>query len=138
MVEALGPEVVENGGIRSTVFHDPLGVVGAITPWNFPMKMPSWMVLPALAAGISVVLKPSEASACATSRISSNWAALYNLNASRAWLSSSRAIRSASIIRASACLAASQSFFLLASSRCACSSCFCAAAVACQHASKRG
>ncbi len=60
MVEALEPEVVEDGRVRSTVYHDPLGVCAAITPWNFPMSMPSWMVLPALAAGNTVVLKPSE------------------------------------------------------------------------------
>lgn len=60
IVEALAPDVVEDSRIRSTVYHDPLGVVGAITPWNFPMSMPSWMVLPALVAGNAVVLKPSE------------------------------------------------------------------------------
>lgn len=60
MVEALRPDVIEEGGLRSTVHHDPLGVVGAITPWNFPMSMPHWMVLPSLAAGNAVVLKPSE------------------------------------------------------------------------------
>jgi len=60
MVEALSPEAVEDDYARSTIYHDPLGVVGAITPWNFPMSMPSWMVLPALAAGNAVVLKPSE------------------------------------------------------------------------------
>jgi acyl-CoA reductase-like NAD-dependent aldehyde dehydrogenase len=60
MVEALTPETLQDGHARSTIYHDPLGVVGAITPWNFPMSMPSWMVLPALAAGNAVVLKPSE------------------------------------------------------------------------------
>ena len=60
MVEALAPETLEDGNARSTIYHDPLGVVGAITPWNFPMSMPAWMVLPALAAGNAVVLKPSE------------------------------------------------------------------------------
>jgi len=60
MVAALRPEIVEDGRLRSTVFHDPLGVCGAITPWNFPMSMPAWMVLPALAAGNTVLLKPSE------------------------------------------------------------------------------
>jgi len=60
MVEALEPEVLESGGTRSTIHHDPLGVVGAITPWNFPMAMPSWMILPALMAGNTVVFKPSE------------------------------------------------------------------------------
>jgi acyl-CoA reductase-like NAD-dependent aldehyde dehydrogenase len=60
MVEALEPEVVEDGRLRSTVYREPLGVCGAITPWNFPMSMPSWMVLPALMAGNTVVFKPSE------------------------------------------------------------------------------
>ena len=60
MVEALEPEVIEDGLTRSTIHHDPLGVVAAITPWNFPMSMPSWMVLPSLAAGNAVILKPSE------------------------------------------------------------------------------
>ncbi len=60
MVEALAPDLIESGGHRSTIYHDPLGVVGAITPWNFPMSMPNWMVLPSLMAGNTVVLKPSE------------------------------------------------------------------------------
>jgi succinate-semialdehyde dehydrogenase/glutarate-semialdehyde dehydrogenase len=60
IVEALEPEVHEDGRARSTVYRDPLGVVGAITPWNFPMSMPSWMLIPALAAGNAVVFKPSE------------------------------------------------------------------------------
>lgn len=58
--EALAPEVVEDGRSRSTLFRDPFGVVAAITPWNFPFMMPHWMVLPALMAGNSVILKPSE------------------------------------------------------------------------------
>lgn len=45
---------------RSYVFHDPLGVCAAITPWNFPLSMPHWMVFPALATGNAVILKPSE------------------------------------------------------------------------------
>jgi len=60
MIEALEPDVIESAGTRSTVYHDPLGVVGAITPWNFPMSMPHWMVLPSLMGGNGVVLKPSE------------------------------------------------------------------------------
>ena len=60
IVEALQPDVIEDSGVHSTVYHDPLGVVGAITPWNFPMSMPSWMLVPALAAGNTVVFKPSE------------------------------------------------------------------------------
>jgi acyl-CoA reductase-like NAD-dependent aldehyde dehydrogenase len=60
IVEALEPEVHDDGRARSTVYHDPLGVVAAITPWNFPMSMPSWMLIPSLAAGNAVVFKPSE------------------------------------------------------------------------------
>src|SRR5947208_2288655 len=40
--------------------REPLGVVGAIVPWNFPMLITSWKIGPALAAGNTVVLKPSE------------------------------------------------------------------------------
>jgi len=61
--EALAPEHFDDGRNRSTVYHDPLGVCGAITPWNFPLSMPHWMVFPALAAGNAVVLKPSEETA---------------------------------------------------------------------------
>jgi aldehyde dehydrogenase len=41
-------------------FHEPLGVVGQIIPWNFPILMASWKLAPALAAGNAVVLKPAE------------------------------------------------------------------------------
>ncbi|HBH88368.1 aldehyde dehydrogenase [Ponticaulis sp.] len=41
-------------------FHEPLGVVGQIIPWNFPMLMAAWKLAPALAAGNCVVLKPAE------------------------------------------------------------------------------
>ena len=41
-------------------FHEPLGVVGQIIPWNFPLLMLAWKVAPALAAGNTVVLKPAE------------------------------------------------------------------------------
>lgn len=57
---ALAPDVIEDERTRSTIYRDPLGVCAAITPWNFPFAMPHWMVLPALAAGNTVVLKPSE------------------------------------------------------------------------------
>jgi len=46
--------------------RSPVGVVGMITPWNFPVAIPSWKIFPALLAGNSVVIKPSEkAPACA-------------------------------------------------------------------------
>lgn len=44
----------------SKVVKEPLGVVGAIIPWNYPMLMAAWKVAPALAAGCTIVLKPSE------------------------------------------------------------------------------
>jgi acyl-CoA reductase-like NAD-dependent aldehyde dehydrogenase len=42
------------------ILHEPLGVVGAITPWNYPMLMAVWKIAPILAAGNCVVLKPAE------------------------------------------------------------------------------
>ena len=60
IAEALGPDEIEDDDVRSVVSHDPLGVCAAITPWNFPLAMPHWTVVPALVAGNTVVLKPSE------------------------------------------------------------------------------
>ncbi|WP_249977899.1 aldehyde dehydrogenase family protein [Vreelandella olivaria] len=51
---------VEMEGIEARCYHDPVGVVGLITPWNFPLVTSAWKLAPALAAGCSVVLKPSE------------------------------------------------------------------------------
>lgn len=61
-VEAEGDAVQDVGDDRfqCRVRKEPLGVVGAITPWNFPLLMAAWKVAPALAAGCCVVLKPSE------------------------------------------------------------------------------
>ena len=47
------------GGVNMT-FREPLGVVGLIVPWNFPLVIASWKVAPALAAGNTIVLKPAE------------------------------------------------------------------------------
>ena len=44
----------------SLIVHEPLGVVGQIIPWNFPLLMAAWKIAPALAAGNCVVLKPAE------------------------------------------------------------------------------
>ena len=55
----LGDTVPVAGGVAMT-FHEPLGVVGLITPWNFPLLIASWKLGPALACGNTVVLKPSE------------------------------------------------------------------------------
>jgi acyl-CoA reductase-like NAD-dependent aldehyde dehydrogenase len=55
----LGDTIPVAGGIDFT-FREPLGVVGLITPWNFPIAIASWKLGPALAAGNTVVLKPAE------------------------------------------------------------------------------
>src|SRR5207247_8286492 len=47
-------------GFTSMVRREPLGVVGSIAPWNYPLMMAAWKIGPALAAGNTVVLKPSE------------------------------------------------------------------------------
>ena len=47
-------------GVDVTVTRDPLGVVGLITPWNFPAAIPAWKMAPALAFGNTVVFKPAE------------------------------------------------------------------------------
>ncbi len=54
-----GRQIPVAGGIDVT-FHEPLGVVGIIVPWNFPMPIAGWGLAPALAAGNTVVLKPAE------------------------------------------------------------------------------
>jgi len=55
----LGHQIPVAGGVDMT-FHEPLGVVGVIVPWNFPMPIAGWGFAPALAAGNTVVLKPAE------------------------------------------------------------------------------
>ena len=55
----LGQQIPVGGGVNIT-FHEPLGVVGVIVPWNFPMPIAGWGFAPALAAGNTVVLKPAE------------------------------------------------------------------------------
>ena len=47
-------------GIEIDIRREPMGVVGVISPWNFPMAIPAWKVAPALAFGNAVVLKPAE------------------------------------------------------------------------------
>jgi phenylacetaldehyde dehydrogenase len=49
--------------------HEPVGVVGAIVPWNFPMSMACWKLAPALATGNTVVLKPAEETSLSTLRL---------------------------------------------------------------------
>ncbi len=92
-------------------FHEPLGVVGQIIPWNFPILMAVWKTAPALAAGNCIVLKPAEqtpasilvlleliqdllpagvrpppgAAACAASSASSTSSALERATSHRCW-----------------------------------------------------
>lgn len=49
-----------DGEHSSTVRREPIGVVGSIAPWNYPLQMAMWKMLPAVAAGNTIVLKPSE------------------------------------------------------------------------------
>ncbi|WP_309108240.1 aldehyde dehydrogenase family protein [Arthrobacter sp.] len=57
----LEPEtIVDDGGTRAEVHYRPIGVVGAIGPWNWPMMITVWQIAPALRMGNAVVVKPSE------------------------------------------------------------------------------
>ena len=47
-------------GVEVEVTREPIGVIGAITPWNFPLAIPAWKIAPALAYGNCMVLKPAE------------------------------------------------------------------------------
>lgn len=55
--------------ILNYTVHEPIGVVGAIVPWNFPMSMAAWKLAPALAMGNTVVLKPAEETSLSTLRL---------------------------------------------------------------------
>ncbi|MCW2651801.1 MAG: NAD-dependent aldehyde dehydrogenase [Mycobacterium sp.] len=63
-----GKQIPVGGGLDVT-FNEPLGVVGVITPWNFPMTIASWGVAPALAAGNAVLVKPAEWTPLTTIRL---------------------------------------------------------------------
>ena len=53
-------------GHTSFVRREPIGVVGQVTPWNYPLMMAIWKIAPALAAGNTVVLKPSDTTPAST------------------------------------------------------------------------
>lgn len=61
-LDARGEEALDvpGGAFRTTVSYRPIGVVGMITPWNFPLEQFTWKVAPAIAAGCCAVVKPSE------------------------------------------------------------------------------
>ena len=64
-----GSVVPVEAGFLNYVLREPIGVVGQIVPWNFPLMFTSWKMGPALAAGNSVVLKPSEITPLSTLKI---------------------------------------------------------------------
>ncbi len=62
-IDKLYDEIAPTGAeVTALITREPLGVVGAVVPWNFPLLMACWKIGPALAAGNSVVLKPAEQS----------------------------------------------------------------------------
>ncbi|OSC42313.1 aldehyde dehydrogenase family protein [Mycobacterium decipiens] len=63
-----GKQIPVSGGLDIT-FNEPMGVVGVITPWNFPMVIASWGIAPALAAGNAVLVKPAEWTPLTTMRL---------------------------------------------------------------------
>jgi acyl-CoA reductase-like NAD-dependent aldehyde dehydrogenase len=69
-VDKLYDEVAPTGrNALATITREPIGVVGAIVPWNFPLIMAAWKIGPALAAGNSLILKPSEKSPLSALRL---------------------------------------------------------------------
>ena len=64
-----GSVIPVDAGFLNYVEREPIGVVGAIVPWNFPLMFTSWKMGPALAAGNTVVIKPSEITPLSTIRI---------------------------------------------------------------------
>ncbi len=68
----LGDTIPVAGGQAFTV-REPLGVVGLIVPWNFPLTIAAWKLGPALAAGNTVVLKPAELTPLTALRFESSW-----------------------------------------------------------------
>ena len=63
-----GETIPVAGGVDMT-FREPLGVVGLITPWNFPLNIASWKIGPALACGNTIVIKPAELTPLSTMRL---------------------------------------------------------------------
>lgn len=58
-----------NAGFTSFIRREPIGVIGQVTPWNYPMMMAVWKFAPAIAAGNTVVLKPSDTTPVTTVRM---------------------------------------------------------------------
>src|SRR5262249_57470838 len=69
-IDKIYDEVAPTGPASlATVTREPMGVVGAIVPWNYPLLMAAWKIGPVLAAGNSLVLKPSEKSPLTAIRV---------------------------------------------------------------------
>lgn len=64
-------------GYTSMIRRDPVGVVASIAPWNYPLMMAAWKLAPALAAGNTIVLKPSEQTPLTTLRLAKHIAAIF-------------------------------------------------------------
>ena len=81
----LADEIVEDSDTRRVVIkHEPLGVVAAIVPWNFPFLLAMWKIAPALLAGNTMVLKPSPYTPLCTLKLAELWrdilpAGVYNV-----------------------------------------------------------
>ncbi len=69
-------------GHTSMIRRDPVGVVASIAPWNYPLMMAAWKIAPAIAAGNTLVLKPSEQTPLTTLKLA---ALLRGAAARRAW-----------------------------------------------------
>ncbi|MDZ7908926.1 MAG: aldehyde dehydrogenase family protein [Gemmobacter sp.] len=71
--DKLYDEIAPNGtGQLGLITREPIGVVGAVVPWNFPVLMAAWKLAPALATGNSVILKPAEQSPLTAIRTSTS------------------------------------------------------------------
>lgn len=72
--QTLEDEVVEDSDTRKVIVrHEPLGVVAAIVPWNFPFLLAIWKIAPALVAGNTMVLKPSPFTPLCTLKLAELW-----------------------------------------------------------------
>jgi aldehyde dehydrogenase len=80
-------------------FHEPLGVVGQIIPWNFPILMATWKLAPALAAGNAVVIKPAEQTPVSSSSPTCCRRAWSTWSTGSAWRPASRSPRRAASAR---------------------------------------
>lgn len=66
LYDRIAPTSADNVGL---IYRQPIGVVGAILPWNFPLMLAAWKIGPALAAGNSLIVKPAEQSPLSTLRL---------------------------------------------------------------------